>query len=216
MHTISKVVEAAKLYAKGLTTKEVSEQTGVSEHTLSNWRTKHSSSYITKLVKRNTKSSSGNKGVSKHKVVTEKRLRNQYNQFKTDEEIAEYLEISAEAVEAWRQRDRLPKWLSAKDIGLSLKELRNLSTKEASKVKGRMALYFFREIKREFPKGNRPTPPIGGVLKETQRRIAQQRLHVSFDWIKRWHKKHSRMKRIPRGFYNLELHTALSKATQHS
>ena len=63
MHTVSKVIEAAKLYAKGLTTKEVSEQTGVSEHTLSNWRTKHSSSYITKLVKRNTKSSSGNKGV---------------------------------------------------------------------------------------------------------------------------------------------------------
>jgi hypothetical protein len=165
-------------------------------------------------------------------IVTEKMMRKHYNRFETDDEIGRCLHISTEVVRNWRERDRLPKWVSAVEIGVTLRDLRNLSLKQSILVKRKMAKYFFNEICREFPRkkaGNKSggrigreshTPPVGGVLREIQRRMCEQRLCVDWRWVSiwwNWQFQFNLPSNAQRAHYDLPLYEALDKiATKHS
>jgi len=243
MHPLTKVLEAAELFAQGHTTKQVSKQTGISVNTLSNWREKPNSQYsqfITKMIDKGKRvgyylaeSPTVKKEKVESKIVTDEMMLKHYNKFQTDDEIAHWLRISAESVVNWRCRDRLPQWVSAEDIGVV--SLRNLTPTKANKAKHKMATYFFKEICREFPRDTKrfvvggknggkvgsiyDTPPIGGVLEEIQRRMSEQRLSVPLSWMRRWFYSYFKIKRnqIKRGFYDLSLYKAIETLhTQHS
>lgn len=234
MHPLPKVLQAAELFAQGYTTKQVSKQTGISTNTLANWREQPTSIYskfITKMIDKGKKvgyylaETPTKKENVESKIVTDEMMLKHYNKFQTDEEIAHWLRISVKSVINWRCRDRLPKWLSAEDIGVV--SLKNLTPARATEAKHKMATYFFKQICREFPRDTKrflvggknggklrgiyDTPPIGGVLEEIQRRMSEQRLSVPLSWMRRWFYSYFQIKsnKIKRGFYDLPLYKAI-------
>jgi len=186
-HNLNKVEKAAKLYAKGFSTKDVSSQTGVCRQTLLRWR-KDERSPAAMIMKSYPVPPLHVKNPPPdyvaYELPTDENFRKHYNKFYPDWKIADEMGQTTEAVGAWRDSNHLPAWIDPRDIGLETLDVE--TQHERAKIKSKLIHYYLQKAFRM--KGGWAT--FHRMLDWVTDRVTEQRISVNMEQVRRFYRDH--------------------------